>query len=65
MFWFTSRDGTRFLVQTPSECAQSLARAFPEPGSAVTSQRFMEQVKQECPPTGRARAGRPSAKARV
>ena len=34
MFWFTSRDGTRFLAQTPLECAKSLARArFPDANS--------------------------------
>jgi hypothetical protein len=50
MHWFTSEDGTRFLVQTPAECADSLARAFPGTGVAVTSRRFMDQVKRECPP---------------
>jgi hypothetical protein len=49
MFWFTSRDGTRFLVQTPPECALSLARAFPSKGVPVTPRRFMNQVKKECP----------------
>jgi len=50
MHWFTSRDGTRFLVQDPLECARSLAGAFPEPESQISSERFVEQVKKECPP---------------
>ncbi len=50
MHWFTASDGTRFLVQTPSECAETLARAFPGPGVPVTSPRFLAQAKSECPP---------------
>jgi hypothetical protein len=49
MYWFTSSDRTRFLVQTPPECALSLERAFPHPGGPVTAERFMRQVKKECP----------------
>jgi hypothetical protein len=63
MFWFTSRDGTRFLVQTPGECALSLALAFPEPGTPVTSRRFMQQVKKECPVGTRSRGGKTAGKA--
>ena len=65
MFWFTSRDGTRFLIQNPLECAESLARAFPEPAIPVTSRRFMDQVKKECPPGSRARGPAPFGKNRV
>jgi hypothetical protein len=64
MYWFTSRDGTRFLVQTPSECAQSLAAVFSEPGQPMTSRRFMQHLKQECPPTARARRGLPARTAK-
>jgi hypothetical protein len=53
MHWFTSKDGTRFLVQTPLECAHSIARAFPDMRAAATSRRFMAQVKTECPPPER------------
>lgn len=53
MHWFTAEDGTRFLIQSPLECAHSLAQAFPEGASAVTSRRFMAQVKMECAPPDR------------
>ena len=53
MHWFTAEDGTRFLIQTPLECANSLSQAFSEPGTPVTSRRFMAQVKRECPPPER------------
>ncbi len=59
MFWFTTRDGTRFLAQTPLECAASLARAFPEPGAPVTSERFLRQIRKDCPPPRGARAIKP------
>ena len=49
MYWFTARDGTRFLVQNPEECARSLARAFPRASTPVTSRRFMRTVLKECP----------------
>ena len=62
MFWFTSRDGTRFLVQDPGECAQSLARAFADPGRPVTAEAFMQQVMRECPPAVR-RPGPPPLRA--
>jgi len=61
MHWFTSRDGTRFLVQTPQECARSLARAFPYASTPVTARRFMAQLVLECPPEEPAR---PAAKAK-
>jgi hypothetical protein len=50
MYWSTASNGTRFLVQTPSECAQTLARAFSAPRIPVTSERFLAQAKSECPP---------------
>jgi hypothetical protein len=65
MFWFTSRDGTRFLVQTPCECAQSLTLAFSDPDAEVTSQRFMHQVTAECPPPERIRSEKPAGQARA
>ncbi len=49
MHWFTASDGSRFLVQTPSECAKTLARAFPSPLVPVTSRRFLAQARAECP----------------
>jgi hypothetical protein len=49
MHWFIAEDGTRFLIQTPQECAHSLTQAFSDPGTPVTSRRFMAQVKRECP----------------
>ncbi len=61
MHWFTSRDGTRFLVQTPQECAQSFARAFPSASTPVSARRFMAQLAKECPPE---QPARPSAKAK-
>jgi hypothetical protein len=53
MHWFTAEDGTRFLIQTPLECAHSLIQAFSDPETPVTSRRFMAQVKRECPPPER------------
>jgi len=53
MHWFTADDGTRFLIQTPLECAHSLAQAFPDADTAVTPRRFMAQVRRECPPPER------------
>jgi hypothetical protein len=53
MHWFVAKDGTRFLVQTPPECAKSLSGAFPDNKVPVTSQRFMAQLRRECPPPER------------
>jgi len=55
MHWFTTSDGTRFLVQTPQECAHSLELAFSDSRAPATSARFMAQVKKECPPPDPAR----------
>jgi len=65
MHWFTADDGTRFLIQTPMECAHSLAQAFPDPGVAVTSRRFMDQVKNECPPPEREQQPKPEREAQT
>ena len=65
MHWFTAEDGTRFLIQTPMECAHSLARAFPDPSVAVTSRRFMAQVKAECPAQGEESRGKDPATVRI
>jgi len=62
MHWFTAKDGTRFLVQTPAECAESLALAFPDAAVPVTSRRFMDQVKKECPPPAGPDRGAPPEK---
>jgi hypothetical protein len=65
MHWFTAEDGTRFLIQTPMECAHSLAGAFPDPSVAVTSRRFMAQVKAECPAPGEDPRGKATATVRI
>jgi hypothetical protein len=59
MHWFTADDGTRFLIQTPLECAHSLAQAFPAADTPVTSRRFMAQVRAECPPPERGARRKP------
>ena len=59
MHWFTADDSTRFLIQTPQECAHSLAQAFPDANTPVTSRRFMAQVRKECPPPEREPRRRP------
>ncbi len=64
MHWFTAKDGTRFLVQTPLECAYSIAQAFPDPTTPVSSRRFMAQVKKECPPPERDETQKPSGDVR-
>ena len=60
MHWFTANDGTRFLIQTPMECAHSLAQAFPDPAMPVTPRRFMDQVRAECPPPEREMHDKPA-----
>lgn len=49
MHWFTASDGTQFLVQTPLECARTLALAFPDPSAPATSRQFLAHAKKECP----------------
>ena len=63
MHWITTRDGTRFLVQDPQECARSLRLAFPRVNTPVSSPRFMRAVKKECPPPARVEAAAPRSSA--